>query len=141
MAFIGAGPGDENLLTLRAAALIGRADLVVAPQWVADRLGHLLKPGATLADSDAQLADPKLLIKAARAGQLAVRLFAGDPFMFCGAAADAVACAKARVPFEVVPGRVTGDSSTRVRGRTAHHRRGGRRPDHSCLGGQPGIGE
>ena len=104
VAFIGAGPGDESLLTVRAAALIGRADLVVAPQWLGEQLGHLLKPGATLADSDAQLADPKLLIKAARAGQLAVRLFAGDPFMFCNAAADAAACAKARVPFEVVPG-------------------------------------
>lgn len=104
VAFIGAGPGDESLLTVRAAALIGRADLVVAPQWLGEQLGHLLKPGATLADSDAQLADPKLLIKAARAGQLAVRLFAGDPFMFCNAVADAAACAKARVPFEVVPG-------------------------------------
>ena len=104
VAFVGAGPGDENLLTVRAAALIGRADLVVAPQWIGERLGHLLKPGATLADSDAQLADPKLLTKAAKAGQLAVRLFGGDPFMFCNAAADAAACAKARVPFEIVPG-------------------------------------
>ena len=104
VAFIGAGPGDENLLTVRAAALIGRADLVVAPQWLGERLGHLLKSGATLADSDAQLQDPKILIKAAKAGQLAVRLFSGDPFMFANAAADATACAKARVPFEVVPG-------------------------------------
>jgi uroporphyrinogen III methyltransferase / synthase len=104
VAFVGAGPGDENLLTVRAAALIGRADLVVAAQWVGERLAHLMKPGATLVDSDAQLGDPKLLIKAARAGQLAVRLFSGDPFLFCNAAADAAACAKARVPFEVVPG-------------------------------------
>jgi len=104
VAFVGAGPGDENLLTVRAAALIGRADLVVAAQWVGERLGHLLKPGAILVDSDAQLQDPKMLIKAARAGQLAVRLFAGDPFVFASAAADAAACAKARVPFEVVPG-------------------------------------
>jgi uroporphyrinogen III methyltransferase / synthase len=104
VALVGAGPGDENLLTVRAAVLIARADLVVAAQWLGDRLGHLLKPGATLVDSDAQLQDPKLLIKAAKAGQLAVRLFGGDPFLFAGAAADAVACAKARVPFEVVPG-------------------------------------
>jgi uroporphyrinogen III methyltransferase/synthase len=104
VALVGAGPGDENLLTIRAAALIGRADLVVAAQWLGDRLGHLLKPGAMLVDSDAQLQDPKLLIKAAKAGQLAVRLFGGDPFLFCNAAADAAACAKARVPFEVVPG-------------------------------------
>ncbi len=104
VAFVGAGPGDEGLLTIRAAALLGRADLVVAPSWLAERFGHLIKPGATLADSEAQLQDPKLLIKAAKAGQLAVRLFGGDPFIFCNAAAEAAACAKARVPFEVVPG-------------------------------------
>jgi uroporphyrinogen III methyltransferase / synthase len=104
VALVGAGPGGENLLTVRAAILIGRADLVVAPQWIFDRLGHLIKPGATVAEADAQLQDPKLLVKAAKAGQLAVRLFGGDPFMFSGAAADAAACAKARVPFEVVPG-------------------------------------
>ncbi|MGO8957686.1 MAG: uroporphyrinogen-III synthase [Streptosporangiaceae bacterium] len=104
VAFVGAGPGDEGLLTIRAAALMGRADLVVAPPWLSDRLGHLMKPAAMLADSEAQVQDPKLLIKAAKAGQLAVRLFGGDPFMFCNAAAEAAACAKARVPFEVVPG-------------------------------------
>jgi len=104
VAFVGAGLGDENLLTVRAAALIGRADLVVASQWLGERLGHLLKPDAMLADSDAQLQDPKLLIKAAKAGQLAVRLVPGDPFLFGSAAAEAAACAKARVPFEVVPG-------------------------------------
>jgi uroporphyrinogen III methyltransferase / synthase len=104
VAFVGAATGDENLLTVRAAALMAQADLVVAPQWLCERLGHLLKPGATLADSDAQIADPKLLIKAAKAGQLAVRLCAGDPFLFGSAAADAAACAKARVPFEIVPG-------------------------------------
>jgi uroporphyrinogen III methyltransferase / synthase len=104
VAFVGAGLGDESLLTVRAAALIGRADLVVASQWLGERLGHLLKPDATLADSDGQLQDPKLLIKAARAGQLAVRLLPGDPFLFGNAAAEAAACAKARVPFEVVPG-------------------------------------
>jgi uroporphyrinogen III methyltransferase/synthase len=104
VAFVGAGPGDESLLTLRAADVIGRADLVVAAPWVGERLGHLIKPGATLADSDAQLQDPKMLIKAAKAGQLVVRLYSGDPFMFCNAAADAAACAKAKIPFEIIPG-------------------------------------
>lgn len=104
VAIIGAGPGDEDLLTVRAAALIRRADLVVAPQALAEQIGHLVKPDATLVDSDAQLADPKLLVKAAKAGQLAVRLVAGDPLMFGNAAGEAAACAKARVPFEIVPG-------------------------------------
>jgi uroporphyrinogen III methyltransferase / synthase len=104
VAFVGAGLGDESLLTVRAAALIARADLVVASQWLGEQLGHLMKPEAMLADSDSQLQDPKLLIKAAKAGQLAVRLVPGDPFLFGNAAAEAAACAKARVPFEVVPG-------------------------------------
>jgi uroporphyrinogen III methyltransferase / synthase len=104
VAFVGAGPGDESLLTMRAADVIGRADLVVAAPWIGERLGHLIKPGATLADSDAQLQDPKMLIKAAKAGQLVVRLYSGDPFMFCNAAADAAACAKAKIPFEIIPG-------------------------------------
>jgi uroporphyrinogen III methyltransferase / synthase len=104
VALVGAGPGDESLLTVRAATLIGRADLVVAAPWIGERLAHLMKEGATLTDSEAQQQDPKMLIKAAKAGKVVVRLFSGDPFMFCNAAADAVACAKARIPFEVVPG-------------------------------------
>jgi len=104
VAFVGAGPGDENLLTVRAAELIGRADLLVAPPWIGERLSGMLKPGATLADSDAQQQDPKMLVKAAKAGQLAVRLYGGDPFMFCNAAADAAICAKAKIGFEIIPG-------------------------------------
>jgi uroporphyrinogen III methyltransferase/synthase len=100
VALVGAGPGADSLLTVRAAELLGRADLVVAPPW----LGHLLASEAVLADTDALQQDPKMLIKAARSGQLAVRLYSGDPFLFCNAAVDATACAKAKVPFEVIPG-------------------------------------
>jgi uroporphyrinogen III methyltransferase/synthase len=104
VAFVGAGPGDEGLLTLRAVALLGQADLVVAAPWVSERVAHLISADATVTDSDAMQQDPRLLIKAARSGQLVVRLFSGDPFMFCNAAVDAAACAKAKVPFEIVPG-------------------------------------
>jgi uroporphyrinogen III methyltransferase / synthase len=104
VAFIGAGPGDSELLTVRAAALIGQADLVVAAPWVSERLTHLMKDGATLADSAGLDDDPKLVIKAAKAGQQVARIFSGDPFMFCNAAAEAQACAKAKLAFEIVPG-------------------------------------
>ena len=104
VAFVGAGPGDEGLLTVRAVTLLGQADLVVAAPWVSERVTHLISADATITDSDTLQQDPRLLIKAARSGQLVVRLFSGDPFMFCNAAADAAACAKAKVPFEVVPG-------------------------------------
>ena len=104
VAFVGAGPGDEGLLTLSAAALLGQADLVVASPEIAGRLAHLLRPDAAVADSAALAEDPRLLVKAAKAGQLVLRLYGGDPFLFCHAAAEAAACVKARVPVEIVPG-------------------------------------
>ena len=104
VAFVGAGPGDEGLLTLRAARLISEADLVVAAPWVTERIAHLVRGDAGVTDSAVLDQDPKLLIKAARAGRLVVRLFSGDPFLFCDAAAEAAACARAQVPIEVVPG-------------------------------------
>jgi uroporphyrinogen III methyltransferase/synthase len=104
VAFVGAGPGDEGLLTLRAAALLGQAELVVASPELAGRLAHLIRPEAAIADSGALARDPRLLVKAAHAGQLAIRLYSGDPFLFCHAAAEAAACVKARVPVEIVPG-------------------------------------
>jgi uroporphyrinogen III methyltransferase / synthase len=89
---------------VRAAALIGQADLVIAAPWVSENFAHLLKDGATVADSAGLQDDPRLAVKAARAGQSVVRVFSGDPFMFCNAAPEAAACAKAKIPFEVVPG-------------------------------------
>jgi uroporphyrinogen III methyltransferase/synthase len=104
VAFAGAGPGDEGLLTVRAATLLGEADLVVAEPELMTQLGKLVRPGAEIADTDALAQDPRLLVKAAKAGQHVVRLVRGDPFLFGHATAEAAACAKARVPFEVVPG-------------------------------------
>ncbi len=104
VAFVGVGPGDEGLLTLRAAALLAQADVVVAAPWVSERITHLLRPEAEVIDSATVDQDSQQLVKAARSGQLVLRLFSGDPFMFCSAAADAANCAKAKVPFEVVPG-------------------------------------
>ncbi len=104
VALVGVGPGDEGLLTLRAAALLAEADLVVAAAWVSEQVRHLLRPDAAVLDAAPDDQDPKLLTNAARAGQVALRLFSGDPLLFCGAAADAAACARAKVPFEIVPG-------------------------------------
>src|SRR5215471_8214041 len=84
VAFTGTGPGDTGLLTLRAAELLGQANLVI---------------GAGQAG-----ADPATLITAAQEGQLVIRLCPGDPLLFGEAAAEADACAKAAVRLEIVPG-------------------------------------
>src|SRR5258708_22674482 len=104
VAFVGAGAGDEGLLTVRAAELLARADLVVAGPELAARLGRLVRPEAATADTDALAQDPRLLVKAARAGQHVVRLFSGDPFLFGHAGAEAAACSKGRVQFRGGPG-------------------------------------
>jgi uroporphyrinogen III methyltransferase / synthase len=104
VAFVGAGPGDENLLTLRAAELLGRADLVVARPEVVARVRHLIPAGAQVADAAEPEAGPGALVAAAKAGKLAVRLHPGDPMLFSGGAEEAAVCAAAGVRFEIVPG-------------------------------------
>src|SRR6185437_16181104 len=82
VALVGTGPGTEDLLTVRAAALLGQADLVVAEPAESERLAHLMGPDVTVADAAELNEDQKMLVKAARAGQLVVRLLRGDPFLF-----------------------------------------------------------
>ncbi|HEY7143440.1 MAG TPA: uroporphyrinogen-III synthase [Streptosporangiaceae bacterium] len=104
VAFAGAGPGDASLLTVRAATLLAQADLVVAGPELAGKLDHLVPPETGVTGADALAQDPKLLIKAAKAGKLAVRVLPGDPLLSGLAIAEASACAKAGVAFEIVPG-------------------------------------
>ncbi|GAA2606817.1 uroporphyrinogen-III synthase [Actinomadura fulvescens] len=104
VSLVGMGPGDPGLLTLRAAAVLGRADAVVVNRAAVhpEVLSHC-RPDAEILDSAD--ADPaKLAAKAAKTGKRVVRLFQGDPALACGLAAEGGALAKAGVPFEVVPG-------------------------------------
>ena len=103
-AFVGTGPGSPELLTVRAADLLGRADLMFASAEVTDRVRHLLPATADLRDLAELDADPRVLVKAVKAGQLAVVAYDGDPLLFGSAAAAAAACAKARIRFEIAPG-------------------------------------
>ena len=99
---MGAGPGDEGLLTVRAAELLGQASLVIAGPELASAARRYMPADATLSDpADGSAA--RALLQTAKAGQLAVRMYNGDPLL-SGAAADATACAKAGVRFEIVPG-------------------------------------
>ena len=97
VAFTGTGPGDPGLLTLRAADLLGQADLVIGSAELTRRVAHLLPEAATVIDADQAGPDPATLIVAAQEGQLVIRLCPGDPLLFGPAAAEADACAKAAV--------------------------------------------
>jgi len=87
VALAGAGPGDEGLLTVRAAELIGQAALVVAGADLAPLARRYRRQDAILADPADAAGSARALVQTAKAGHLAIRLFNGDPLLG-GAAAD-----------------------------------------------------
>ena len=109
---VGAGPGDPDLLTLRAARLIERARLIVHDGLVDPAVLAMAPPQAELvsvAKSRARHTLPQqdinaLLVREALAGRDVVRLKGGDPFVFGRGGEEAEACRAAGVPVEVVPG-------------------------------------
>ena len=109
---VGAGPGDPELLTLRAARLIGGASLIVHDGLVDPAILALAPAGAELvsvAKSRSRHSLPQedinaLLVREARAGRAVVRLKGGDPFIFGRGGEEVEACRAAGVPVEIVPG-------------------------------------
>lgn len=109
---VGAGPGDADLLTLRAARLIAGAELIVHDGLVDRDILLLAPPSARLvsvAKARARHTMPQeeinaLLIRHARAGRQVVRLKGGDPFIFGRGGEEAEAARAAGILVEVVPG-------------------------------------
>jgi uroporphyrin-III C-methyltransferase len=109
---VGAGPGDPDLLTVKAARLIGAADVVVHDGLVDDAVLSLANPGATLisvAKQRSRHSVPQdginaILVREAIAGHAVMRLKGGDPFIFGRGGEEAEACRAAGVPVEIVPG-------------------------------------
>jgi uroporphyrinogen III methyltransferase / synthase len=130
VSFVGSGPGDPGLLTVRAVDLLRQADVVVTevPEH-ADLVRTLLglpAPATDVAEGEAaetpagpELVDggfgedgqplthaarAKVVVKHARKGHRVVRLMTGDPFLYASGAEEAQACVKAGLGFEIVPG-------------------------------------
>lgn len=109
---VGAGPGEVGMLTLRAAEVLARAEVVVAGEGVSHEVLALASPTAEFIGAEsgsgpaAQSPEEvgRLLAASARAGKRVVRLIGGDPYLFGGGGEEAEWLAGARVPFEVVPG-------------------------------------
>jgi uroporphyrinogen III methyltransferase/synthase len=104
--FVGGGPGDPGLLTLNAAHALAAADVIVAPHHGLEALLAHARPDVELIDTNCleSAASARSVVAAARDGKFVVRLYAGDPTLLCAFAEEADACAKAKVPFELVPG-------------------------------------
>lgn len=108
----GAGPGDPELLTLRAHRLLADADAIFHDDLVPPCILQLCRPDAEIVSVGKRCGSRaitqeqinRLLIAAARAGQSVVRLKCGDPLLFGRATEELTALEQEGVPCEIVPG-------------------------------------
>jgi len=109
---VGAGPGDPELLTVKAAKLLAEAEVVVHDRLVDHRVLALCNPGARLidvgkgprGDSGVQESINALLVELGSTGAKVVRLKGGDPFVFGRGGEEMEVLRAAGIPVEVVPG-------------------------------------
>ena len=126
---VGAGPGDPDLLTLRAVRALEQADLVLYDALLDPRvLGYAPRAQRFCVGkragkvSVAQETTVRLMIRAARAGKRVVRLKAGDPFVLGRGGEEALALGDAGVPVEVVPGLSSAIAGPQAAGIPVTHR-------------------
>lgn len=109
---VGAGPGDPDLLTIKAVRLLEQAEVVVYDRLVSDAVLNYIAPGATrifAGKASRRQGMPQqeineLLVELAKKGRRVVRLKGGDPFVFGRGSEEAVHLIENGVSFEVVPG-------------------------------------
>lgn len=131
VSFVGSGPGDPGLLTLRAVELLREAEIVVTEVPDHEQLVRtLLGLPAPVAEEDRTDDEPveqvgpefvdggfgedgqplthaaraKVIVRQAKTGKRVVRLMSGDPFVYASGPEEAQACTKAGIGFEIVPG-------------------------------------
>ena len=112
VAFVGAGPGDPDLLTVRAVELLAQADIVITESQDAAFVVRFCRPDVEVVDGsvgdDGQplthAMRARLVVRAAKRGGNVVRLLDGDPFLYATGSEEAAGCVKVGIPFEVVPG-------------------------------------
>ena len=109
---VGAGPGDPELLTLRAVRLLQTADVILPDDLVSDEVLSLASPSALVIPVGKRCGQPRitqagiheLMREHAGAGRSVVRLKSGDPLVFGRAGEEIYALTQAQLPFEIIPG-------------------------------------
>jgi uroporphyrin-III C-methyltransferase len=127
---VGAGPGDPDLLTVKARRLLDEADVVLHDSLVGDGVVESIPDGVCVenvgkrADGERtpQAEINERLVQEAGAGRDAVRLKGGDPCVFARGGEEAEHLARHGVPFEVVPGITSAIAAPGVAGIPPTHR-------------------
>jgi uroporphyrin-III C-methyltransferase len=127
---VGAGPGDPELLTVKALHVLQASDAVVYDRLISDEILQLIPEGVIRlfvgkSASEHSLEQPeinKLLVLLAKKGKQVVRLKGGDPFMFGRGGEEAEYLAKNGVSFEIVPGVTSASGCAAYAGIPLTHR-------------------
>lgn len=109
---VGAGPGDPELLTMKAVRILKSADVVLHDALVPESILAIARPHALLVDVGKRVGDRRIsqaainrmLVNFAVTADTVVRLKGGDPLVFGRAAEEMAALRNARIEFEIVPG-------------------------------------
>ncbi|MBC7623653.1 MAG: uroporphyrinogen-III C-methyltransferase, partial [Aeromicrobium sp.] len=127
---VGAGPGDPELLTIKAARIIGSADVLLVDDLVADEVLQFAKADARIifvgkrggCKSTPQAFIEKLMVNEALQGKLVVRLKGGDPFIFGRGGEECQALREAGIACEVINGITAGLAAPTSMGIPLTHR-------------------
>src|SRR5262245_8720779 len=129
VSLVGAGPGDPELLTRRAIDRLEHADVVFhdalvdpAVRALAPRARHVFVGKRAGRAASQQEFIHRLMTRAALRGLRVVRLKGGDPFVFGRGGEEALALARAGVPFELVPGVTSAVAAAELAGIPVTHR-------------------
>jgi uroporphyrinogen III methyltransferase/synthase len=128
--FVGAGPGDPGLMTVRALELIASADVILYDRLIPDEalagargdaeLRYVGKEGGGPSVEQDEI--ERAILANARAGRTVVRLKGGDPFVFGRGGEEALALRSEGIDFEVVPGVTAGVAAAAYAGIPVTHR-------------------
>jgi len=130
VSLVGAGPGDAELLTIKALRLLKTADVVIYDRLVSADILELIPAGVSrmsVAKSPGKHCVPQdqineIIVNLAKAGRRIVRLKGGDPYMFGRGGEEVLALKKHHIDFEIVPGITSASGCSAYSGIPLTHR-------------------